>query len=452
MRILGTLVKRLLPAAAVGVVSWLSFSGVADAVPAFAIQTGQPCSSCHVGGFGPQLTQFGRDFKLNGYTMRAIGQWDAAPLSVMAMASYVRTLRDQDSPPAPHYATNDNLTLDQASLFFAGGFGQHFGAFVQTTYDGVGRGFSWDNVDLRAVTNTTLFGSNAVLGASLNNSPTITDPWNTLAAWGYPYTSSDLAPSPSASPQIAGAFAQNVLGLNGYIWWNGSLYSEVGFYVSPDSSFLSAMGVTPEETNQIDGAAPYVRVAYQGTIGDHQFELGGFGLFTRVYPGRDHSTGMTDLYRDWGLDASYQLARSGGSTWTINGRYTHEQQRLNASTVLLAAANRDNTLDDLRGDLSYYAANGFGGSIGVFDTWGSRDALLYADSSTTSPNSSGMMLQADFTPFAAGNSPFGPRFNARLGLQYFHYVTFDGAHSNYDVTGRDASDNDTLRMFVWVAY
>ena len=34
-------------------------AGAARAVPAFAVQTGQPCQACHVGGFGPQLTPFG---------------------------------------------------------------------------------------------------------------------------------------------------------------------------------------------------------------------------------------------------------------------------------------------------------------------------------------------------------------------------------------------------------
>jgi len=39
-------------------------------VPAFAAQTGLACQACHVGGFGPQLTPFGRQFKINGYTQR----------------------------------------------------------------------------------------------------------------------------------------------------------------------------------------------------------------------------------------------------------------------------------------------------------------------------------------------------------------------------------------------
>ncbi|MGO9869484.1 MAG: hypothetical protein ACLPJY_17720, partial [Rhodomicrobium sp.] len=38
----------------------------ASAVPAYARQTGQPCSTCHT--MWPELTPFGRQFKLMGYT------------------------------------------------------------------------------------------------------------------------------------------------------------------------------------------------------------------------------------------------------------------------------------------------------------------------------------------------------------------------------------------------
>ena len=87
-----------------------------------------------IGGFGPQLTPFGREFKLRGYTLRVAKN---IPVSVMAEASYVRTEKDQPSPPAPHYGVNDNVTIDQVGLFIAGGLGDHLGAFIQNTYDGV---------------------------------------------------------------------------------------------------------------------------------------------------------------------------------------------------------------------------------------------------------------------------------------------------------------------------
>src|SRR5438552_3722869 len=40
----------------------------AHALPSFARQTGQRCAACHVGGNWPQLTPWGRFFKLSGYT------------------------------------------------------------------------------------------------------------------------------------------------------------------------------------------------------------------------------------------------------------------------------------------------------------------------------------------------------------------------------------------------
>ncbi len=37
----------------------------AAALPSYSWQTGQPCTQCHVEAFGPALTSFGRQFKLN---------------------------------------------------------------------------------------------------------------------------------------------------------------------------------------------------------------------------------------------------------------------------------------------------------------------------------------------------------------------------------------------------
>ena len=134
----------------------------AEAVPSFAVQTGQPCSSCHVGGFGPQLTPYGRQFKLEGYTMR-VTKFNL-PVSAMVVASYTNTKKNQDPPPASGYGTNNFLTIDQISIFLAGGVGQHFGGFVQTTYDAVGKNFTWDNLDLRAVTHADIKGTDVNFG------------------------------------------------------------------------------------------------------------------------------------------------------------------------------------------------------------------------------------------------------------------------------------------------
>ena len=48
--------------------SWLCLAPRAFGLPSFGRQTGQQCVACHVGGDWPQLTPWGRFFKLSGYT------------------------------------------------------------------------------------------------------------------------------------------------------------------------------------------------------------------------------------------------------------------------------------------------------------------------------------------------------------------------------------------------
>jgi hypothetical protein len=420
------------------------------AVPAFAEQTGLRCQSCHVGGLGPQLTAFGRNFKANGFTMRA-GSDFTLPVSAVAVASFVNTAKDQASPPADHYGTNNNLTLDEASIFIAGGIGDHFGAFSQFTYDGVGRAFGWDNLDVRAVDHLTISGSDVLVGLDLNNNPGIQDPFNTLPAWGFPYTNSDLAPGPAAATLFDGGYEMALLGTTAYAQLENGLYAEAGFYFTPGQHFLSMVGAD-EGPGQLDGVAPYVRLAWQKDLKNNSnFEVGAFGFFPSFYPDNDKSAGKSDSYSDIGLDASYQFMGDETNVFTINTRYTHEEQDLNATQLLGGAARHSDTLDDFRIDGSYYWHDWVGATVQLFDTVGSRDALLYADNRTFSPDSNGVRFQIDATPWGNDVSPLGPRFNMRVGLQYTLYTKFDGASRNYDGLSHNASDNNTLRIFTWFA-
>jgi len=419
----------------------------ARALPAYAEQTAQPCQACHIGGFGPQLTPFGREFKLGGYTMRASDEFKV-PLSVMAMGGFVHTQKDQ--PPPPHYAPNDNFTIDQLNVFIAGGFGDHVGTFAQFTYDGVGRTFSWDNLDVRAVNRETLWGSDVLYGVILSNNPTVQDSWNSTPAWGFPYTNSALVPSPAAGPLVAGAFAGNVLGLTAYAWVDSHIYAEAGAYWTPGHGFLRAVGASAD-AGTIDTAAPYFRLAYQQDYGDQNFEVGIFGLFPNLNP-PDIASATTDKYSDIGVDASYVYMGDGSNIFEVNARYTHESQNLAASFGAGAVTNKNDSLEDVRVDLSYYWNNTAGFTVQPFDTWGTTDALLYAGNRTFKPNSTGVMLQADYTFFPNGDSPLGQRFNARVGVQYTAYTQFNGATTNFDGAGGNASDNNAVRIFLWMAY
>ena len=431
----------------------------ARAVPSFGQQTGQACQSCHVGGFGPQLTPFGRAFKLGGYTLRVKGN---VPLSAMAVASFTATRHAQSAPPAEGFSTNNNFAFDQASIFLAGGLGSHLGGFFQTTYDGVGKTFSWDNLDLRAVNTSTVRGKDLVYGVSLNNNPSVQDVWNTLPAWGYPYTSSGLAPGPSSAPLIAGGLAQNVLGVTGYAWLDSKFYLEAGGYSSPGAGTLRWLGADPLSPGDIQGIAPYGRVAFENQLGGGTFQLGAFFLKANIRPGRDRSTRLTDHYSDIGVDSSW-LRTLGSDTLTVNARYTHERRLLDATCALGFGDGSieqvplgdcaNGSLDELRADASYYWHDKIGATIGAFTLGGPSNPSLYPDSRTASPGSTAILLQVDATPFGGSqHSPLGPRFNMRVGAQYTAYLRFNGAKTNYDGAGANASDNNTLRVFTWIAF
>ena len=79
-------------------------------------------------------------------------------------------------------------------------------------------------------------------------------------------------------------------------------------------------------------------------------------------------------------------------------------------------------------------------------------ALASLSSRTGKPNTSGFIVQADWTPFGKEDSPHSPLLNLRLGLQYTGYFKFNGASNNYDGFGRDASDNNAVYGFMSVAF
>jgi hypothetical protein len=147
------------------------------AVPSFAAQTGQPCTACHVGAFGPQLTPLGRAFKIGGYTQTGgQGPLAAIPLAGFVQNSFTHTNAPQPQPAANDFGRNNNFAVDQVSLFFAGRISDFAGAFVQGTYDGVGKSFFLDNTDLRMTKMVPASDGNLRVGVSVNNGPTVQDP------------------------------------------------------------------------------------------------------------------------------------------------------------------------------------------------------------------------------------------------------------------------------------
>jgi hypothetical protein len=55
-------------------------------------------------------------------------------------------------------------------------------------------------------------------------------------------------------------------------------------------------------------------------------------------------------------------------------------------------------------------------------------------------------------PFGKEDSWARPFINWKLGLQYYIYTKFNGTTSNYDGFGRNASDNNTLFLYLWTVF
>ena len=211
------------------------------AVPSFAIQTGQPCAACHIGAFGPQLTPYGRDFKLHGY-IAGDGGDHGLPLAFTTQTSFTHTLAPQPGGAAPGFRDNDNFAVDQLSIYYAGKIAPNLGGFIELNYDGVAQKAALNNVDIRYVREGEIFKQDVLWGITINNNPTVQDPWNSTPAWGFPYNQSALAPTPTASTLVDGGLGQRVAGVGMYTLWNDFLYLEGDLYRGLNAPTMTALG------------------------------------------------------------------------------------------------------------------------------------------------------------------------------------------------------------------
>lgn len=435
--------------------TWLlavGFSGgmshTARAVPLFARQTGQQCAACH-NGF-PELTPYGRLFKLSGYTFGG-GQSNLPPISAMTVASFTNTQAGQPGGAAPHYGDNNNFAIDFVSIFYGGVILPNLGLFGQATYDNIGKTFGWDNTDLRYARPIKVFDTDAIIGLTANNNPTVQDLWNSTPAWGYPWLSSGLAPTPAAATLIEGGLAQTVVGVSPYFYFDNLVYAEVGGYRSLGNRALTALGANSGGVSAINGVAPYWRFAVEPKWGANTWEFGTFGLAAALVPGNVSGFG-TDHITDVGFDTQYQFLGEHHS-FSVQASWIHENDASSASFQQGAVSNGHDHLDSTHIKASYYYNQTYGGTVAHFSITGSADPLLYgADSFTNSPNSSGWIGEVDYMPFNHGGPAFWPWLNVKFGVQYTYYTEFNGASRNYDGMGHNATDNNTLYLFSWLAF
>lgn len=440
----------------------------AQAIPSFSRQTGMSCAACHT--VFPELTSYGRWFKLNGYVSGEADQISdkdektgdvaleiqkAPPLSAMIQVSDEFVNNQIDPKPS---AGDDNRGFlafpAQFSLFYSGEITPNIGSFVQVTYDANSGTVHWDNTDIRYATHFNLGGVDTIFGLTLNNNPTVQDVFNTVPAWGFPYAvpSSNL-PSP-ASPQITG-LGGNVGGLGVYLYLDKLVYLEGSLYRTAPQGFGA-----PVTYQTLEGYAPYGRLALMQEFGDHSVEIGATGMVLdeSTPDGNPILPGISpDRYVDYSVDAQYQYVTKDLEA-SIQASWINEDQTLNASQAATLSANLSNNLQLFRIAGTLYSKRQLGLTLAYFEVDGTTDTSFYAPSTSSnpytgsangSPDSNGLVYEINYVPW----------LNTKLSLQYTEYFIFNGGSNivtngvGYDgLTPRKASDNNTLMAMAWFAY
>ncbi len=416
----------------------------AHAVPAFAVQTGQPCAACHVGAFGPQLKPFGRDFKLHGYVGND-GQDHGLPLATTARVSFTHTSAPQGDGAAPGFRPNDNSIIDAVSLYYAGKIAPQLGGFIELTYNGVSQTPHLDNVDIRHARDLEFMGQQVLWGVTINNGPTVQDPWNSTPVWRFPYNSSPLAPTPSAATLVDGAVIQRVAGVGTYTLWNDMLYAEVDAYKGLSNRDLTRLGQIPDEGDQTTSFLPYARLALIKDWKNQHAEIGAYALAGNVLPGAELTFGSTTRKIDAAFDANYQyifdVAKVASDTISAHATYIHEDSQTDGGAQGLLTTLH-HSLDTFRFDVSYSFAATVTPTVQYFHTNGTPDAVFWG-TPNGSPNSEGMIFEVAYVPWGKPDSPF-PNMNLRLAVQYVDYFAFNG-------TSQNAADNNNFYFSLWTA-
>ena len=439
-------------------------------MPSYARQTGQPCAACHTAF--PELTPFGRRFKISGYTLQG-GDWQGPPISAMYMAGFTHTNApfDEGAQPAG-LRTNDNLASQQVSGFIAGKLFGNVGSFIQVTGDPVGGTAGLDASDLRYADTFKLFGQDTIWGVDVNNAPTVEDPWNTTPSWGWPQIASTIAPAfGPPGTRIEGGYTATVGGAGPYLFWNDMVYAAVLAYKGFSVSALQAMNVGNSTTDAVANVAPYWRLAIEPHWGSHYLMVGSFGMYGQVVPGRQYGYG-TDDYLDVGFDSQYQYD---GDPYSVTVKLSDimEWQTLNATYALGGASNIHSSLNSFKANATFVWDHAYSVGFGYFNVSGSHDCNLYGSAAApclpsgagvfpfsyaASPNGAGLVLDLAYIPFSHGApGPFDYKtWNARIGLQFVDYLHLYGGANNFDGSflGRthNASGNNSVFAYAWLAF
>jgi hypothetical protein len=477
-----TRVARWLALSLAAGAAWIGLSAPANAVPVFARQTGHNCQACHTSP--PELTAYGREFKLNGYTF---GDAQPFPIAIGVMASVegVKDNVDHSTPNGQVCPNCGELHVDQGSIYFGGKITENMGVFGQWSFfpNGGGTG-PWssaeDNTDVRYVHRFSSTGSgedDTVVGLDINNNLTMEDVWNAVPTWQFPgwFANSQSGFVPVAAPIIDGALGQRAIGIGAYVWWKKTIYAQLSNYQKPWGSF--SWLVNGSGNNQCPGSAqvtsgcvpsdvlvhlnPYERIAYSQDWDYYSFMVGAFALQAHTYFDAAYFTPLateqslgfvtagnaTSSYKDYAIDSQFQYNRNEPWIYTIAGSFIHESSSINPLYANGLSTNTSNSLNEFKLRGTTYYNRTYGASLAITHLTGSSDPLLYGQggaggSGTGSPASTYFDLELDYVPLQ----------NMKFLLHYTAYTKLNGGSGNFDGLGNSASGQNTIIAGIWWDY
>ncbi len=436
----------------------------AQAIPVFARQTQQNCVACHVGGQYPELTPYGRYFKLTGYTQgekQTKPDGIGIPIAMSVQLGVNKMANNKASDGEEIDERNGQLALDQVSIYTGGRIADNIGLFAQYTFafdQGNSRNatFGADNFDLRYADHWV--GNNLtdlIWGVSLNNNPTLTDVFNTVPAWVYPYqfSASGSGTAPPVQTAIEAYGGGTARGINAYTYLNKSYYAELGSYSAASglSKFLTYTSDASSNNNgssPLVGNNPYYRFAYTTEWGPSNIMVGAFGMNSNI--GSGAGDGLSTIFRDRGFDAQYQYI---SDPHVVSTQLRYIKEKISDTTGTYAGPA---DLSSFYAKATYVYRAKYGTSLAYWSEKGSSDPYY----------SQGLISPSDATSganFASANSSpntsvwipavfWQPLQNVRVTLYQTLFKDYLGGKSNYDGNGRNAKANNTTYLYLWMAF
>lgn len=426
----------------------------AHALPSYARQTGQRCAACHVGGNWPQLTPWGRFFKLSGY---AAGRsfvdkegFNYVPLGLFGQAGITWAAQPNDAQGNPVVTQNGTPEAYQFSVELGTKLSDWAGVFAEY---GIGNNFpGWKGasgpVDVRATHFFHTAKHELLIGFDSNNDPSVQDVWNTVPSWTFPFYGSPQSPGPPASPVIA-SLAQETGSAGLYTLLDRTFYVELSMYRVGNGFFRFMNAGTSYATGAqyLQGWNPYWRAYWTRESGPNVWMAGTFGIAAKLYPDSAAPSGPTDSFIDTGFDTQYQHLSDIGKL-TFRSAYIYESQSWDASYPVGAVSSPKGNLKSLNLSASFAIRDAWTITGGYLLSNGNSNSALYGvtDSNgnllSSKPNTIEYELELDRTITQ----------NVIASLQYTGFTKFNGLSTNIDGLGRKPSDNNTVWLSVFFAF